>query len=775
MIYKYSAFKQGNKYSNASSAYALTNSFAFTLTVTFFILSALFFSSGLAVAQTLGQCPAGLVHYFGFDETASTIAYKDYISATTADCSNCPSPAAGLFAGAQQFDGKDDGLNLSSVSNFEWGPNSDFTIELWMQVTGSAATSRVMIGRNATDSRMIWWIGVDVNGYAVFELRDRQRNGFIMGHDGVKVNDGKWHHIVVVRDGRVRRNKLYVDGYAVGNFEFDYNDNFESISPVNIGYLNLDNQYRYNGKLDELMVYNRALEEPEVRNRYNNGMGNYCGPELVKPSIVSEPITFSVVGQNYIYDVNATGKPAPTYSIVSGPAGLSINATTGEIRWIPSATGTFDVTVKAVNGSGEATQSFKIEVKKDIGEAAGLVHHWMLNETSGLRYKDFYTPYDAATEGDYKPKPVKGAVSGAQHFDGKDDRLIVDEGRNFNWAPGASFSIELWMRTTASTSGNRVLLGRNARESNVHWWVGVDNNGQAGFQMLDFMYEGAYVGNSGPVLNDGKWHQIVAVRDGASGNTLLYVDGQQRASGSFNHRYGFESVSPVTMGYIESGQGYHYEGDLDEVKLFGRVLTPDEIQSRYQKVYDAITELISFTGEYSNGSVYLDWATAAEADMKNYEIERSENGEFFEKIGEVQAAGNSNIRVDYEHIDPNPLPDKSYYRLKINKMNGAFIYSNIVVIQYGGLTSSTFILYPNPATVNEEVAVEIGNMPKDEEVKIVISDARGRTLAQEVIVVQSDGSLKFTIPVSDNFTSGIYNVSVVSDKKIISRKLVIAR
>ncbi|WP_299820574.1 LamG-like jellyroll fold domain-containing protein [uncultured Pontibacter sp.] len=773
----YYAFKKGKQYSKAvtSNAHTLTNNSAKISLLKFFILAAFILGNTVAFAQTNGQCPAGLVHYFGLDETASTSAYKDYVSATTADCTNCPTATEGLFAGAQQFDGKDDGLNINDVKNFEWGPNSDFTIELWMQVSGSSSSSRVMLGRSATDSRMIWWIGVDANGYAVFELRDRQRNGFIMGDQGVKVNDGKWHHVAVVRDGRLRRNKLYVDGFAVGNFEFDYSDNFESVAPVNVGYLDLDNKYRYNGKLDEIMVYNRVLEEPEMRSRYNKGAGNYCGPELVKPVIVSEPVTYGVVGQNYFYNVDATGKPVPTFSLVAGPAGLAINSTTGEIRWNPGTAGTFDVTVKAANSSGESTQSFKIDIKKDIGESAGLQHHWMLNEISGLRYKDFYTPYDAATSDDFKPKPVNGAVSGGQQFDGVDDRLIVDEGRNFDWAADANFSIELWMRTTGSTSGNRVLLGREGKESNVHWWVGVDDKGLAGFQMLDIMYEGIYVGNSGPVLNDGKWHQIVAVRNGSAGNTQLYVDGEQRATGNFTFRHGFESVSPVTMGYLESGQGYHYEGDLDEVKLFGRVLSADEIRQRYREVYDAITELISFTGEYRSGSVYLDWATAAEAGLSNFEIERSEDGEFFEKIGEVQATGNSNVRVDYEHVDADPLPEVSYYRLKINKENGAFTYSNIIRIEHRGAIASTFILYPNPAAVNQEVAVELGSMVAEEQVQVYISDLRGKMLVQETLTIEPNGSLKFVIPVTDNFTSGIYNVSVASSKKTISRKLVIMR
>jgi hypothetical protein len=61
--------------------------------------------------------------------------------------------------------------------------------------------------------------------------------------------------------------------------------------------------------------------------------------------------------------VNATGVPSPTYSLLgTPPAGMSINTSTGVIQWTPTAMGTFDVTVEAVNVSGSDTQSFTINV-----------------------------------------------------------------------------------------------------------------------------------------------------------------------------------------------------------------------------------------------------------------------------------------------------------------------------------------------------------------------------------------------------------------------------
>jgi len=725
--------------------------------------------------QAAAACPPGLVHYFGLDETTAASAYLDYQSPVKAKCAACPEPVQGLFAGAQKFDGKDDGLDITDIQHFQWGPNSNFTIELWVKTTGSSSSNQVLIGREAEDSQMLWWIGLDTNGYAVFEMWDRQRNGFLLlGDKGGKINDGQWHHIAVVRDGRVRRNKLYVDGFAAGNFEYDYKDNLESSSPVNIGYLNLDHGYHFAGLLDEVMVYNRALEETEMRDRYNQGAGNYCGPEQVKPMIVSEAITFGVVGQQYQYDVNATGTPAPTYTLVAGPQGMQLNGNTGMLLWTPIREGSFEVKVKAANGVGEDLQTFNIQVKKSIGEEAGLLHHWMLHEIGGTRYKDYYTPYEATCAEGSCPKPTNGAVSGGQQFDGKDDGLDVAQTPNFDWTADASFSIELWMRTTASTAGNRVLIGRQAKDSPVHWWLGVDDKGKAGFQMLDLNWQGIYVGNSGPVLNDGKWHQLVAVRDG-KGISRLYVDGVQVAEGRHVFTAGFASSWPVTIAYMHSGNGYHYEGDLDEVKLFGRVLSAEEIKSRYDKVYDAITELVHFTGKYNAGSVYLDWATAAEVECKDFVVERSADGESFEAIATVAATGNSNVKVDYKHIDQAPLPDVSYYRLRINKTNGTFTYSNIIRIEVTGLSASSFMLYPNPTVGGEQVEMEITRLPADALLQFFVSDLTGRVVLRQEVSVGPDGVLRLQLPISERFRPGIYNLSVVTDKRTLSRKLVIVQ
>ncbi|MCJ8166735.1 LamG domain-containing protein [Pontibacter sp. E15-1] len=716
-------------------------------------------------------CLPGMVHYFGLDETAAG-TYTDYVATTPATCSTCPIPAAGLFAGAQQFEGKSKGLMLEDIQHFEWGPNSSFTIELWVKTSASSSQNQVLIGRDGTESPMLWWLGINKNGNPEYVMYDRSNTGFSTVGESVKVNDGKWHHLAVVRDGRLRLNKLYVDGYTVGNYQFDYKESFESTAPVNIGFLNLNNGYGYKGLLDELKVYDRALTESEMRAQYNGGAGNYCGPQLVKPQFMSAPVTHGVAGQQYAYSPKAVGNPKPSFQLVSGPAGMIVNAATGEVTWKPTAEGSYEVTIKVQNSVGEDTQRYTIKVKKDLGEKVGLLHHWMLHEISGTRYRDFYTPYDAVATAETRPKPVSGVVSGAQEFDGVDDGLDVTEGYNFDWKADENFSLELWMRTEASTAGNRVLIGRDAKDSEAHWWVGVDEQGRAGFQLLDLSWQGVYVGQQGPKLNDGQWHQLVAVRNGAGSLTELYVDGAKVAQGTHTYTSGFDSGSPVNIGYLNDGGGYHFEGVLDEIKLFGRALTAAEVQERYSSVFEAITELVRFEGAYANGVVQLTWETAAEAGLLNFEIQRAPDTEAFETIGTVEANGNSNTSQIYSFNDTDPLPDKAYYRLKINNQNGTHTYSNIILIKMGGLTATYFTLYPNPIA-SGEVYGALTNLPAGETVLYYVTDLAGRKVLEQTAQVDEFGELKLAIPITERFVAGIYNVSVVTSKRIVARKLMV--
>ncbi|TLV03772.1 T9SS type A sorting domain-containing protein [Dyadobacter luticola] len=80
----------------------------------------------------------------------------------------------------------------------------------------------------------------------------------------------------------------------------------------------------------------------------------------------------------------------------------------------------------------------------------------------------------------------------------------------------------------------------------------------------------------------------------------------------------------------------------------------------------------------------------------HFEIERSENGLHFEKIGEVRGSGTTAEVKHYQYMDPAPLKKMNYYRLRQVDLDGTSAYSRIVYVLFSEEKSGN-VLYPNPA------------------------------------------------------------------------------
>ena len=93
-----------------------------------------------------------------------------------------------------------------------------------------------------------------------------------------------------------------------------------------------------------------------------------------------------------------------------------------------------------------------------------------------------------------------------------------------------------------------------------------------------------------PKMLDGNWHQMTISYDGTSGALRIYVDGavlSQSSSFAFNPQTDFAGADSFTLGGPDdnantaNGWMNSLSANLDEFKVFNKVLTVDEIQSLY--------------------------------------------------------------------------------------------------------------------------------------------------------------------------------------------------
>lgn len=120
------------------------------------------------------------------------------------------------------------------------------------------------------------------------------------------------------------------------------------------------------------------------------------------PMINSTPLTSWLIDLLYTYNVEAADADGDTltYSLTSGPTGMTINSSTGVISWTPNTIGDFNVILKVSDGVSFDTQSFTITIS--------LTEIITLSPPTGVSASD--NVYTDAVEITWT------AVSGASHY-----------------------------------------------------------------------------------------------------------------------------------------------------------------------------------------------------------------------------------------------------------------------------------------------------------------------------------------------------------------------
>ncbi len=87
-----------------------------------------------------------------------------------------------------------------------------------------------------------------------------------------------------------------------------------------------------------------------------------------------------------------------------------------------------------------------------------------------------------------------------------------------------------------------------------------------------------------------------------------------------------------------------------------------------------------FEGYLEQNNVRLRFAIRSDEILCGIVVEKSREGVVFTRVDSIPLNGNSNMSEKFSKQDLSVLPGKNYYRLRIVKCNGAFVYSKIIMI-----------------------------------------------------------------------------------------------
>jgi hypothetical protein len=293
-------------------------------------------------------------------------------------------------------------------------------------------------------------------------------------------------------------------------------------------------------------IFSGTCEKPTEAIIYQNG------------DILSAATAYNGVGCNPV--VNApqyfsltpySSQKAVTLYSQSNYGGTSISLEAGE----------YDLTSGQYLPFNDKTNSIKVAA----GYTVQLFTEWQYKGQSKTTNSDI-AALDGAFKGSVSSIKITKATTGKTHvsFSGAQQFIEVS---GTNLAQGnAARTVYAWVKTNQTSIGNIISWGTRSRIQRNGFAV---RDGKAAFI-------GEWADYTGTIkINDGKWHHIAMVYDGAT--MSIYVDGKSAGSRALGLSTKGQNLR---LGNVSSpANAEFFNGDLKAVKIWNEALAPSEITS----------------------------------------------------------------------------------------------------------------------------------------------------------------------------------------------------
>jgi hypothetical protein len=595
------------------------------------------------------------ISWWKFDEGSGSIAY-DSVGDNDGTIYGA-TWTTGQINGALSFDGSNDYVALSS---FTVNTNNG-TISLWFKTSADFSANYGSYGYLISqNSQYVGYLAVDGNGtvpYGIDGETNSQSDYFVSIHGLVPV--GVWNHFVVSFYNKTA--KTYLNGVLIQTLPVTNS----SLTLNRIG--GITSEF-FNGKIDDVRIYDRGLTAEEVWQIYREGLGPKAfapnpadGTTGVNPNTVLSWSPGAGTTSHDVYlgtsysDVNDANTYSPEYKGNQDvnnwdPCGLDLDTT---YYW----------RIDEVNGpsiyKGDVW-SFTTWVEPNF------ISWWKFDEGSGT------IAYDSAggNDGTLVNSPVwaTGQINGALSFDGINDYIEVND--NVTLDITDKITVCAWVKREVTGVRHDIV----AKHTNTNPYNGFHLIiGPADVQFAATI-GGSWQGCSGGNIDAMSWHYLAGTFNGMEAR--LYIDGNLIANKIVSGKISVNS-NKLYVGRAEPTYGgYFFDGKIDDVRIYDKALTAEEIWQLYReglgpKAFapnpadgatgvdpDAVLSWSPGTGALSH-DVYLGTSYSDVNDANTYSPEYKGN-------------------QDVNNWDPCGLDLDTNYYWRIDEVNGPIIYKGDV-------------------------------------------------------------------------------------------------
>ena len=253
-----------------------------------------------------------------------------------------------------------------------------------------------------------------------------------------------------------------------------------------------------------------------------------------------------------------------------------------------------DVTSSSTSRSSVSTSSSSVELSySTVVTSDSPLAYWRLGESSGTKadnamgnssYDGTYIGVGLGFAGAINADPDTAGNFHAASFSRVRIPILGDLGVSM----GSGITFECWIKNPGPTGVSAIQYIFLARNTSTGTLFGVQVNQSTGGVSCTIrdnnLDDRIGVTVAGTNVMDNAWHHIVALYDNVQDKVFIWIDGSQNVTHQ-SHGGALDSFSNFTMNRITIGStdapGHAFGGAIDEVSIYDRVLTEDEISLHY--------------------------------------------------------------------------------------------------------------------------------------------------------------------------------------------------
>jgi len=555
----------------------------------------------LAAVTALGDVRQGLVSYWPLDVISEDwTTTPDVVSGNNFVLMGIDPSALvdGKRGKAMQFDGSTQYAYYTAAPGADTGlPISRaavWTVACWVKGAPKQSDRRVFSESNSGDfnNNPLVNIGTHNTGAdGTVDLYFRNSTGGVQinhAHSPGTAYDNTWHHVALVDEyGKVT---LYIDGQV--NMTTTYTRSAPAQDTTSIGAIVRGGggsiSAYFNGAIDEVAAWDRALTPEEIQEVMNNGIQTPVPSS--PPSITMNPAgaTNLYIGDSITLLAGASGTHPLNYQWLKNdtPIPDAVSPTLVLTNLQPADSGQYALRVS--NASGTATSAPATITVSDWAApnlTNRVVAYWPLDEIQGSKTPDIVSGYDMDLVNLTAADLVAGKWGKCFTFDLARQTMLTrvhSAGEALPIYQHPNFSVSLWVKGDIQTD-KRVFSEGSTKSTQPLFCIGTHNTGADGTVDSYIRTDGGATSgdhrHSTGIAFDGTWHHILYTQREVAGamTARFYIDGVE-------DDVVLGPVRPLSMnttaigGILRATPAAWFTGQIDDVIVWDRALSPAEAQ-----------------------------------------------------------------------------------------------------------------------------------------------------------------------------------------------------